>query len=510
MKKAMLMILDGWGIGKDYPGNAIELADTPVMDLLIKEYPHTSLDASGLAVGLPEGQMGNSEVGHLNIGAGRVIYQDLTMINKEIAEGGFFENECLLKAIRSAKNLNKGLHLFGLISEGGVHSHLNHVYAILQMCKNEGLDRVYIHVFLDGRDVPPTIGSHDVASLIESCERIGVGEIATVGGRYYGMDRDKRWDRVELAYDAILLGEGKRAEDPVAAINASYEQSVTDEFMIPTVIEKNGKPVATLADGDSVIFFNFRPDRARQLTHAIMDEDFEGFERKKVVSCYYVTMTEYDKTIQNVDIAYPPESYENTLGQVIAANGLRQLRIAETEKYAHVTFFFNGGVEVPNDNEERILIPSPKVATYDLQPEMSAEAVKDAVVEKINANEFDLIVLNFANCDMVGHTGNIPAEIKAVQTVDACVGAIVDTCIINDVSLLITADHGNGEQMIDEVNGGPFTAHTTNKVPLIYVSGDNSEALLDGGKLSDLAPTLLDLMGVAQPKEMTGHTLIKH
>ncbi len=506
MNKAMLMILDGWGIGKEYPGNAIMLADTPVMDGLLENRPSTMLSASGQAVGLPDGQMGNSEVGHLNIGSGRIIYQDLTMITNAIETGTFFSNEVLVEAIENAVKSDGALHLMGLVSDGGVHSHNTHLYALLKMCAMHGLSKVYIHAFLDGRDVPPTIGAMHIAELVEKTKEIGVGKIATVMGRYYAMDRDKRWERVEKAYDAILLGEGRKVEDPVRAVLESYDAGVTDEFVAPVVNSEGGRPIATLNEGDSVIFINFRPDRARQLSHAITDTVFEGFERKKVVDVFYVTMTEYDLTLTNVHIAFPPKVIKETLGEFIASKGLKQLRIAETEKYAHVTFFFNGGVEVPNEGEDRVLIPSPKVATYDLQPEMSAFEVKDEVIKRMRTEEYALIILNFANSDMVGHTGVIDAAVKAVETVDRCIGEIVAAAKETGYTLLITADHGNSEQMIDEVNGGAFTAHTTNKVPLIYVGDEEVE--LEEGILADLAPTLLDIMGFEKTEQMTGHSLI--
>lgn len=508
MKKAMLMILDGWGIGKDYPGNAILQAKKPNIDRLIKEYPHTEIEASGLDVGLPEGQMGNSEVGHLNIGAGRIIYQDLTLINKEIREGSFFRNKALNKAIDHAKTSGTNLHLMGLVSEGGVHSHLNHLIALLQLCKMRNFDRVYIHCFMDGRDVSPTAGKEDLEKLLDAAREIGVGEIATVIGRYYAMDRDKRWERVKLAYDAMFSGDGVHITDPIKYMEDSYNAYITDEFIEPAVVFDETRPVATVEDSDSIIFFNFRPDRAREIVHAVMDTDFRGFERQKTAKVFFVAMTEYDRTITNVEIAYPPDLCMNTLGEVISRRGLRQARIAETEKYAHVTFFFNGGVEVPNAGEDRFLIPSPKVATYDLKPEMSAYPVTDKVRELIASEEYALIILNFANCDMVGHTGIISAEIEAVEAVDDCVGKIVEQVLAYGVDLLITADHGNGEQMIDEETGGPFTAHTTNPVPLIYVSKDKGCVLRGDGKLSDIAPTLLEIMDIPQPMDMTGNSLI--
>lgn len=502
----MLIVLDGWGIGKEYAGNAVYLANTPNFDRLMNRFPNTQLKASGLAVGLPEGQMGNSEVGHLNIGAGRVVYQELTRITKSIKDGDFFEKEEFLRAIENAKNNNSKLHLMGLVSDGGVHSHDTHLYALLELCAREDFDRVYIHAFLDGRDVPPTIGKQHLSELQQKIEEIGVGKIATVSGRYYAMDRDRRWDRTKLAYDAMVLGKGKVNECPIEAVGKSYEEGINDEFVIPTVIVEEGEPIATIDNGDSVIFFNFRPDRARQITRAIVDEEFEGFEREKKVETFFVTMTEYDKTIKNVHIAFKTEIPTNTLGEYISKLGLSQLRIAETEKYAHVTFFFNGGREVPFQNEDRVLIPSPKVATYDLKPEMSAFEVKDEVLNRLNQDKYDLIVLNFANPDMVGHTGKLEAAIKAVETVDTCLGEIVDLLLKKGGKALITADHGNAEMMIDEKDNSPITSHTTNKVPLILVGEEDVK--LREGILADIAPTILDMMGIEKPKEMTGETLI--
>lgn len=508
-KRVMLVIMDGLGCGRTYPGNAVKLANTPNLDRFFKEYPNTTIKASGLDVGLPDGQMGNSEVGHLNIGSGRVIYQDLSLITKEIKEGAFYENEALIKAVETAKANGKALHLLGLVSKGGVHSHLNHVYALLELAKKHGLEKVYVHAFLDGRDVSPTAGVSDIAELLAKMEEIGCGKLASVTGRYYAMDRDKRWERVERAYNAMTLGEGKLVSNPLISIDEEYAANITDEFMTPTVIvDENNLPVATIEDGDSIIFFNFRPDRARQITRAIVDEDFVGFERKKKISTTYTTMTQYDKTITNVLVAYPPKQINNTFGEIVAQNGLKQLRMAETEKYAHVTFFFNGGVETPYENEERILVASPKVATYDLQPEMSAYEVKDIVVDKMKAQDPDVIILNFANPDMVGHTGVIEAAKKAVETVDTCVGEIAQVALEYGYDLFLTADHGNSEQLIDYQTKKPFTAHTTNIVPLIYVTNDKNITMLDDGKLSDLAPTMLDILEIEQPAEMTGHTLI--
>jgi 2,3-bisphosphoglycerate-independent phosphoglycerate mutase len=503
----MLMVLDGFGLGEEYPGNAVALAKKPNYDRIVSKYPSTTLKASGLDVGLPEGQMGNSEVGHLNIGAGRIVYQELTRITKEIKEGGFFRKQEFLDAIENAKKNNSSMHLMGLLSDGGVHSHNTHLYALLELMKQHNMEKVFIHVILDGRDVPPTVGSKHVKELQDKIDEIGVGRIATVAGRYYTMDRDKRWERTQLGYNAMVLGEGEKAADPVAAVEESYKKDINDEFMIPTVIEDDGKPVATIADGDSLIFFNFRPDRARQITRAIVDEDFDGFERKKKINTYYVTMTEYDKTINNVHVAYTNEGLENTLGEYVSSKGKTQLRIAETEKYAHVTFFFNGGREEPFEGEDRVLVPSPKVATYDLQPEMSAYQVKDEVLEKIKSGKYDLIILNFANPDMVGHTGVIPAAVKAVETVDQCMGEIVQLMEEIDGKILVTADHGNAESMLDKESGGVVTAHTSNKVPLILV-GETGVKLREG-VLADLAPTILDLMKLEKPEEMTGTSLIE-
>ena len=501
-----LIILDGWGIGEKYEGNAIYKAKTPNFQRLIENYPNTSLEASGLEVGLPAGQMGNSEVGHLNIGAGRVIYQQFTRISKSIDDGDFFEKEEFLKAIENAKRNNSKLHLMGLLSDGGVHSHNTHVYALLKLAKQNGLEEVYIHAFLDGRDVSPMSSKQYLKKLENQMKEIGVGKIATVNGRYYAMDRDQRWDRVQLAYDAMVLGEGEKTTSSTEAVDKCYQEDILDEFVKPTVIVEGDKPLATIDNHDSVIFFNFRPDRAREITRAIVDDEFNGFDRKKKVKTLFVCMTQYDQTIENVTVAFGPEMYANTLGEVVSELGLKQLRIAETEKYAHVTFFFNGGVEEPNKGEDRILIPSPKVATYDLQPEMSAIEVKDQVIGKIQAQEYNFIVLNFANPDMVGHTGNIEAAEKAVETVDTCLNEIVEEVLKINGKLLITADHGNSEQMIDMETKAKFTAHTTNKVPCIIVGEGNVK--LEEGKLADIAPTLLGMMNIDIPQEMTGKNLI--
>ncbi len=504
----MLMILDGFGLGKAYPGNAVRLAKTPNFDRILSEYPHTTLKASGMSVGLPEGQMGNSEVGHLNIGSGRIVYQELTRISKEIQEGGFFLKKEFSDAIKNSKDNSSAVHLIGLVSDGGVHSHNTHLYGLLELMKKENVKNVYIHVILDGRDVAPSIGSTHVRELQQKISEIGVGKIATVSGRYYTMDRDKRWERTKLGYDAIVLGKGENNIDPVLAIENSYKEGINDEFMIPVVILEDNKPLGVVEDNDSIIFFNFRPDRARQITRAIVDEEFDGFTREKKVSTYYVTMTEYDRTIKNVHVAYKNDGLENTLGEYISKNNLNQLRIAETEKYAHVTFFFNGGREEPFKNEDRVLVPSPKVATYDLKPEMSAFEVKDEVINRIKMEKYDLIILNFANPDMVGHTGVIPAAIKAVETVDTCLGEIVKLMEEVDGKIIVTSDHGNSEMLIDEETGGVFTAHTTNEVPLVLVGLRNK--VLREGILADIAPTLLELLGLEVPKEMTGKSLIVH
>lgn len=500
-----LIILDGWGIGKDYPGNAVTRGNTPVFDKLMQENPNTTLDASGEEVGLPAGQMGNSEVGHINIGAGRVIYQELPRISKAIEDESFFEKEEFLSAVENAKKNNGKVHLVGLVSNGGVHSHVEHLYGLLELMKRQSLEEVYVHAILDGRDVPPSVGKEDIEKLEVKLKEIGVGKIATVTGRYYTMDRDTRWERTKLGYDALVHGVGVEASSAIEAVENSYKEGIEDEFLIPAVIKQNGKPVAKIEDGDSVIFFNYRPDRARQLTRAIVDDKFDGFDRGKKIDTLFVTMTEYDKSINNVLVAYTKDAPVNTLSQHVSSKKLNQLKIAETEKYPHVTFFFNGGVEEPYMNEDRVLIPSPKVATYDLQPEMSAEGIKEALIERIKMDKYDLIVANFANPDMVGHTGVIPAVIKGVETVDTYLGEILEVLKTKGGHTLITADHGNAEKLLDD-EGNPFTAHTTNKVPLIYVGENKIE--LQEGKLADLAPTLLELMKVEQPKEMTGKSLL--
>ncbi len=507
-KPTVLMILDGYGLNDRVEGNAIKQANTPVMDKLMAEYPYVKGLASGMAVGLPEGQMGNSEVGHLNMGAGRIVYQELTRITKEIQDGDFFKNEALLHAVKNAKENGSALHLFGLLSDGGVHSHITHLFGLLELAKKEGLEKVYVHCFLDGRDTPPQSGKGYVQELTDKLAELGVGKIATVMGRYYAMDRDNRWDRVERAYNAITKGLGVSAESGVAAVQNSYNNGKNDEFVEPAVVMENGKPVATVQDGDSVIFFNFRPDRAREITRAFCCDDFDGFAREKRIQTTYVCFTDYDETIPNKEVAFHKVAITNTFGEFLAAHGLKQARIAETEKYAHVTFFFNGGVEEPNEGEDRILVKSPKVATYDLKPEMSAPEVCEKLVEAIKSQKYDVIIINFANPDMVGHTGVQKAAIQAIEVVDGCVGKAVDTIKEVNGQLFICADHGNAEQLIDYETGAPFTAHTTNPVPFILVNADPSYTLREGGCLADIAPTLIELMGMEQPKEMTGKSLL--
>ncbi len=508
-KPVVLMVLDGYGLNDNPEGNAIAMADTPVMDRLMKEYPFVKGNASGLAVGLPDGQMGNSEVGHMNIGAGRIVYQDLTRITKDIEDGAFFENQVLLQAMENCKKNNSDLHLWGLLSDGGVHSHNTHLYGLLEMAKRNQLENVYVHAFLDGRDTPPASGKDYVIQLQEKMDEIGVGKIASLSGRYYAMDRDNNWDRIQKAYDSLTIGEGVKATDPVAAMEDSYAQDVTDEFVLPTVItDDEGKPLSLVKDGDSVIFFNFRPDRAREITRAFCDDRFEGFERP-FLHLTYVCFKDYDETIPNKLIAFKKEEIVNTLGEFLAKNGKKQLRLAETEKYAHVTFFFNGGIEEPNADEYRLLVNSPKdVATYDLKPEMSAPEVGMDLVEAIKSDQYDVIIINFANPDMVGHTGVISAAVKAVERVDSLVGEAVQAVKDVDGVLFICADHGNAEKMIDYETGAPHTAHTTNPVPFILVNADPSWKLREGGCLADIAPTLLEVMGLEQPKEMTGKSLI--
>ncbi len=508
-KPTVLLILDGYGLNEKEEGNAIKQAKTPVMDRLMKEYPFVQGSASGMSVGLPDGQMGNSEVGHLNMGAGRIVYQELTRITKEIEEGTFFENEALVKAMENVKKNDSALHFYGLLSDGGVHSHNTHMYGVLEMAKRFGIEKVYFHAFLDGRDTPPASAADYMQQMVDKMAEIGVGEVASVSGRYYAMDRDTNWDRTEKAYVALTKGEGVKATDPVQAIKDSYAQEVTDEFMLPTVIEKDGKPVATIQDNDSVVFCNFRPDRARQITRAFCADDFDGFNREKKLNLVYVCFTEYDVTIPNTDIAFKKEEIVNTFGEWIANNGMKQARIAETEKYAHVTFFFNGGIEEPNKNEDRVLVDSPKyVPTYDKKPRMSVYTVCDELSKAIVDGDYDVIICNFANPDMVGHTGVLPAAIKAIEAIDECVGEVVNFVEQVGGQMFITADHGNAEQLIDYETGEPHTAHTTNPVPFILVNADPGVKLAEGGVLADIVPTMIDMMGMEQPKEMTGHSLL--
>jgi len=507
-KPVVLMILDGYGLNKKQEANAVFEAKTPVMDKLMAECPFVEGNASGLAVGLPDGQMGNSEVGHLNMGAGRIVYQELTRITKSIADGDFFENEEFLKAVENCKKNNSALHMYGLVSDGGVHSHNTHIYGLLELAKRNGLENVFVHCFLDGRDTPPASGKDFVAELEAKMAEIGVGKVASVMGRYYAMDRDNRWDRVELAYRALTLGEGNTNESATAAIQASYDDGKTDEFVMPTVVVENGAPVGLINDNDSIIFFNFRPDRAREITRAFCDDEFAGFAREKKQGLVYVCFTDYDETIGNKLVAFKKQSITNTFGEFLAANGKTQARIAETEKYAHVTFFFNGGIEEPNEGEDRILVKSPKVATYDLQPEMSAPQVCDKLVEAIGSDKYDVIIINFANPDMVGHTGVEAAAIAAVEAVDACVGRAVQAVKAAGGAMFICADHGNAEQLLDYETGAPFTAHTTNPVPFILVNAGEEFGLREGGCLADIAPTLIEIMGLEQPKEMTGKSLL--
>lgn len=500
----LLMILDGFGYNDSDYGNAVQAAKTPNLERLLHQYPHTLIGASGMDVGLPDGQMGNSEVGHTNIGAGRIVYQELTRISKSIQDGDFFENPALLEAIENCKKKSSALHLIGLLSDGGVHSHNTHLYALLELAQRHGLEKVYIHCLMDGRDVPPNSGKDFIAQLQEKCQEIGVGKIATIIGRYYAMDRDNRWDRVEKAYAAMVYGEGNISARTDEVMQTSYDAGITDEFVIPTVCIQG----VGIAEGDSVIFFNFRPDRAREITRALVDPDFDGFKRRSFPKLTYVCMTQYDATMPNVLVAYRPQSLDNVFGKYVSEQGLTQLRIAETEKYAHVTFFFNGGVEAPFEGEDRCLVPSPKVATYDLKPEMSAYEVTEELLERLSTGKYDVIILNYANCDMVGHTGVFEAAVKAVEAVDTCMGKVIDRVIAMGGKALITADHGNADQMY-EPDGSAFTAHTTNPVPLIAVGiGDRKLAEPMTGRLADLAPTLLELMGLPQPAEMTGKSLL--
>ncbi|KKB73477.1 MULTISPECIES: 2,3-bisphosphoglycerate-independent phosphoglycerate mutase [Bacillus] len=507
-KLAALIILDGFGLRNETVGNAVAQANKPNFDRYWNKYPHQTLTASGEAVGLPEGQMGNSEVGHLNIGAGRIVYQSLTRVNVAIREGEFERNETFLNAMKHVKEKGTNLHLFGLLSDGGVHSHINHLYALLKLAKKEGVQNVYIHGFLDGRDVGPQTAEKYLKELEEQIEEIGVGEIATLSGRYYSMDRDKRWDRVEKAYRAMVYGEGPAYKNPFDVVKDSYEKGIYDEFVIPSVITKeNGEPVATIKDNDAVIFYNFRPDRAIQISNTFTNDDFRDFDRgdKHPKNLYFVCLTHFSETVDGY-VAFKPVNLDNTVGEVLSQNGLKQLRIAETEKYPHVTFFMSGGREEKFPGEERILINSPKVATYDLKPEMSAYEVKDALVKEIEADKHNAIILNFANPDMVGHSGKVEPTIKAIEAVDECLGEVVDAILAKGGHAIITADHGNADVLITE-EGKPHTAHTTNPVPVIVTK--EGVTLREGGILGDLAPTLLDLLGVEKPKEMTGTSLIQ-
>ena len=505
-KTTMLMILDGFGINEKEEGNAIKMANIPNIKRILKQYPNTILHTSGLDVGLPEGQMGNSEVGHTNIGAGRIVYQELTRITKSIEDGDFFSIPELVTAIENCKKNHSKLHIMGLVSDGGVHSHQRHLFALLELAKRKDFEDVYVHCFLDGRDTPPASAEGYLAELEAKMSEKGVGKIATIMGRFYAMDRDKRWNRIQKAYDAMVKGEGEKASSASVAIENSYQKEVFDEFVVPTVICNNDKPVAKIEENDSVIFFNFRPDRAREITRAIVDEEFDGFERD-YFKTNFVTFTNYDETIKNVSVAFKKDEIKNTFGEIISKHGMTQLRIAETEKYAHVTFFFNGGEEKQYEGEDRILIPSPKVETYDMKPEMSAFEVTENVLNAIHSRKYDSIILNFANPDMVGHTGNVEAVIKALESLDGCVEKIVEAIEEEHGILLITADHGNCEQMIDYKTGEPHTAHTTNPVPLVLVGKDDVK--LKEGRLADLAPTMLDLMGLEKPEEMTGESLIE-
>ena len=509
-RPVLLTILDGFGMAPEGSGNAIEAADKPNFDMLRKNYPFVYGYASGEAVGLPEGQMGNSEVGHLNIGAGRIVYQDLTRISKAIEDGSFFKNEALLAAVKNCKEKNSAFHVCGLMSDGGVHSYNKQIYAILKMAEQEGLEKVFVHVFCDGRDTDPESAYAYVSELEDEMKTIGVGRVASITGRYYSMDRDNRWDRVEKAYQAMAMGIGEKGSDPLEVIRSSYASGVTDEFILPTVIYDGDAPVAVVEDGDSFVFANFRPDRAREITRAFCDDDFDGFDRGSRKKITFVCMTDYDPTIANKLVAFKKEKLTNTFGEILAENGLKQLRLAETEKYAHVTFFFNGGIEEPNNGEDRILVPSPKVATYDMQPEMSADTVCDRLIEALESRKYDAIIVNFANPDMVGHTGVFEAARAAIEEIDLCLGRIYGKIKDSDVAWFICADHGNSECMINEATGEPMTAHTTNPVPFMLVNYDEGYTLADRkGGLCDIIPTLLEIMGLEQPEEMTGRSLLE-
>ncbi len=506
-----LIIMDGFGLSNTKEANAVNIANTPNFDRLWREYPHVPIHGSGLDVGLPEGQMGNSEVGHLNIGAGRIVYQEFTRISKAIKDGDFYENQAFIEAINHVHIHGSKLHLMGLVSEGGVHSHIEHLYALVELAKQKGLSEVYIHCFMDGRDVPPASGKSTLETLGQKLRQLEFGKIATVMGRYYAMDRDKRWERNQMAYDAMVLGEGAVAKDAVEAIDQSYNAKENDEFIRPTIIQEDGKPVATIGINDAVIFFNFRPDRARQISRSFIEPEFNEFPRKKgYFPVHFVSFTQYDETFTNIHTAYNPQILTNTFGEYISSQGKTQLRIAETEKYAHVTFFFNGGVEFPNQGEERVMVPSPKVPTYDYQPTMSAHELTDEVIKQIDSLAYDVIILNYANCDMVGHTGFLDAAVEAVETVDTCLGKVVDAILKVGGVALITADHGNAEQMVDYATGQPHTAHTSNIVPFILVDDKRKTASLrENGRLADIAPTILELLKLEKPIEMTGESLIE-
>ena len=511
MKTTVLMILDGLGINEQKEANAFYDAKTPNLDKIIEKYPSAKGYAGGLDVGLPVGQMGNSEVGHLNIGSGRIVYQELTRITKSIEDGDFFDNQEILKAIENCKKKGSALHIFGLLGDGGVHSHISHLYAILEMAKRHNLKKAYVHAFLDGRDTPPKSGEEYLRQLNEKMRALGVGKIATVIGRYFVMDRDNRWERVKRAYDCLTIGNGEKYVDVEECINKSYINGVSDEFVLPSnIVDEDGIPVAVVEPWDSVIFYNYRPDRAREITRAFCDTEFSGFKREKdLTKIVFVCFTEYDRTIKNKIVAFKPQKLDSTLGEYLAGMGKKQLRLAETEKYAHVTFFFNGGVEIPNFGEERILVPSPKVTTYDLQPEMSAEEVTDKLIESLKSKKYDFIVVNYANPDMVGHTGIQKAAVKAVETVDKCLGRVLETLLEVKGQMFICADHGNCEQMMDYTTGEPHTAHTTNPVPFILVNYTDGIELKDSGRLADIAPTLVEMMNLPVPKEMTGESLLK-
>ena len=505
-KTTMLMILDGFGINENEKGNAVKLANTPNIDKLMKTCPTTEIYTSGLNVGLPEGQMGNSEVGHTNIGAGRIVYQELTRITKSIEDGDFFSVPEFIEAIENCKKNNSKLHIMGLLSDGGVHSHMRHLFGLLELAKRRDFEEVYVHCFLDGRDTPPASAESYIMKLEEKMKEKGVGKIASISGRFYSMDRDKRWNRIQKSYDAMVNGIGEKSASAITAIENSYQKEIFDEFVEPTVIVNGETPIATISKNDSVIFYNFRPDRAREITRVLVDKDFSDFETKKDLNLFFVCMTQYDETMPNVKVAFKPTKLINTFGEYISNKGLTQLRIAETEKYAHVTFFFNGGNEKQYKGEDRILVQSPKVETYDMQPEMSAPEVTEKVLEAINSKKYDAIILNYANPDMVGHTGNLDAAIKAIEEIDKDVGKVVEAIRANEGVLLITADHGNSEQMVDYTTGEPQTSHTTNPVPLILVGMENAK--IKSGKLADLAPTMLDIMGLEKPAEMTGESII--